>query len=141
MKLRMNGAPEVFSRLNPAPYSRSVLFEGLGRLESEMSLRSHMLRCTGCGVRIVGEDARSDFRCVQCGDLYQVEYPWSEDTAAALGVPVNRPNASALRYLWQERKSSILNIDQSGVWRFPRAAADRARRTNRDAAGGRHAAV
>ena len=81
-------------------------------------MRSHMLRCTGCGVRITGEEAKSDFRCTECGDLLQVEYPWSADTAAAAGVPVNRPNSGALKYLWQERKSSILNIDQSGVWRF-----------------------
>lgn len=77
-----------------------------------------MLRCIGCGARIAGEDARSDFRCVVCGELYQVEYPWSEDTAAAAGVPVNRPNAHALRYLWQERKTSTMAVDQSGVWRF-----------------------
>jgi threonine synthase len=50
--------------------------------------------------------------------LYQVEYPWSADTAAAAGVPVNRPNAGALKYLWQERRTSSLSVDQSGVWRF-----------------------
>jgi threonine synthase len=32
--------------------------------------------------------------------------------------PKNRPNPSALRYLWQERRTSTLSIDQSGVWRF-----------------------
>ncbi len=31
---------------------------------------------------------------------------------------VNRPNPNALRYLWQERRTSSLAIDQSGVWRF-----------------------
>ncbi|HEY4357949.1 MAG TPA: threonine synthase [Acidobacteriaceae bacterium] len=77
-----------------------------------------MLRCTGCRIRITGEQARSDFRCVECGELYQVEYPWSADTAAAAGVPVNRPNAGALKYLWQERRTSSLSVDQSGVWRF-----------------------
>lgn len=77
-----------------------------------------MLRCTGCRIRITGEQARSDFRCVECGELYQVEYPWSADTAAAAGVPVNRPNAGALKYLWQERRTSSLPVDQSGVWRF-----------------------
>ncbi len=30
----------------------------------------------------------------------------------------NLPNASALRYLWQERRTSTLGVDQSGVWRF-----------------------
>jgi threonine synthase len=33
-------------------------------------------------------------------------------------VPKNRPNPSALRYLWQERRTSTMSIDQSGVWRF-----------------------
>jgi threonine synthase len=28
------------------------------------------------------------------------------------------PNASALRWLWKERRHSALPIDQSGVWRF-----------------------
>ncbi len=28
------------------------------------------------------------------------------------------PNPSALRWLWQERRTSTLNVDQSGVWRF-----------------------
>jgi len=31
---------------------------------------------------------------------------------------VNSPNPNALRYLWQERRTSSLAIDQSGVWRF-----------------------
>jgi len=82
-----------------------------------MSMRTHKLRCTGCDLRIAGEEARSDFRCPTCGDLYEVEYPWS----AGATVPsehVNRPNPNALRYLWQERRTSSLAIDQSGVWRF-----------------------
>jgi threonine synthase len=81
-----------------------------------MSLSSHTLRCTGCGERIAPSDAQSNFRCRACGDLFEVEYPWSpgaEVTAAS-----NRPNPSALRYLWQERRTSTMAIDQSGVWRF-----------------------
>jgi threonine synthase len=31
---------------------------------------------------------------------------------------VSLPNPSALRWLWQERRTSSLAIDQSGVWRF-----------------------
>ena len=42
-----------------------------------MNSRSHMLRCTGCGARIAGSEARSNFRCVNCGDLFEVVYPWS----------------------------------------------------------------
>ena len=30
----------------------------------------------------------------------------------------NLSNASALRWLWQERRTSTLPVDQSGVWRF-----------------------
>jgi len=52
-----------------------------------------------------------------------VEYPWSASASTASDVQrhprvPNGPNPSALRYLWQERKSSTLSIDQSGVWRF-----------------------
>jgi len=82
-----------------------------------MSMRTHKLRCTGCDLRIAGEDARSDFRCPSCGDLYEVEYPWSEG-AVVEAEKVNCPNPNALRYLWQERRTSSLAIDQSGVWRF-----------------------
>jgi len=74
-----------------------------------------MLLCTGCGQRIAGQEARSDFRCPSCGDLYEVEYPWSE---SASGTSVNRPNPFALKHLWQERRTSTLAVDQSGVWRF-----------------------
>jgi threonine synthase len=91
-----------------------------------MSLSTHILRCTGCGERIAAADAQSNFRCRACGDLFEVEYPWSEGApteaehaySASRPTPKNRPNPSALRYLWQERRTSTLSIDQSGVWRF-----------------------
>ena len=75
---------------------------------------SHQLRCVGCSAGIAGRDASSDFRCAQCGQLYEVVYPWSRPAA----VGDRLPNASALRWLWQERRSSNLAVDQSGVWRF-----------------------
>ena len=82
-----------------------------------MSVRSHMLRCTGCGARIPGEQARSNFRCEECGDLFEVVYPWSE--AWGDGQPAGfRPNAGALKHLWAERRTSTMAVDQSGVWRF-----------------------
>ncbi len=81
-----------------------------------MSLSSHTLRCTGCGERIAPTDAQPNFRCRSCNDLFEVEYPWS--VTASAGNTANRPNPSALRYLWQERRTSTLSIDQSGVWRF-----------------------
>jgi len=78
----------------------------------------HQLRCFGCGARISGMEARADFRCADCGDLYEVDYPgW-----ARLGSPghpsTDRPNPGALKWLWRERKCSSEALDQSGVWRF-----------------------
>ena len=75
---------------------------------------THQLRCIGCGQRIAGDQARPDFRCTHCFCLYEVVYPW---TLAEPG-PISLPNPSALRWLWQERRTSSLPIDQSGVWRF-----------------------
>jgi len=101
----------------------------------------HQLRCTGCARVVAQREARSNFRCAECGDLFEVEYPaWSPSPAhaAANGHDGNGtlagamssvepraakprawlPNASALRWLWKERRHSALPIDQSGVWRF-----------------------
>jgi threonine synthase len=73
----------------------------------------HQLRCFGCGVRIAGNDARPDFRCAQCGELFEVEYSgWSERRGP------DRPNPGALKWLWRERRSSSEALDNSGVWRF-----------------------
>jgi len=91
-----------------------------------MVLTTHILRCTGCGDGIAAKDAASNFRCRTCGDLFEVEYAWSEGSPSSQGevysasrpVAKNRPNPGALRYLWQERKTSTLSVDQSGVWRF-----------------------
>ncbi|NYF79965.1 threonine synthase [Granulicella arctica] len=80
-----------------------------------MKVSAHTLRCTECGAGIAGEDAASDFRCTLCGGLYEVNYPWSLTPS---GTGSKLPNASALRWLWQERRTSTLPIDQSGVWRF-----------------------
>ena len=73
----------------------------------------HQLRCCGCGDRIRGSEAQPDFRCVRCGDLFEVEYPgWAQRTGH------DRPNPGALKWLWRERRSSGELLDQSGVWRF-----------------------
>jgi len=73
----------------------------------------HQLRCFGCGERISGAEALPDFRCAQCGDLFEVEYPgWSQRRGP------DRPNPGALKWLWRERRCSSETIDQSGVWRF-----------------------
>ena len=59
-------------------------------------------------------ELKENFRCVECGDLYEVVYPsWSAGMAQ-----IRKPNASALRWLWKERCSSSAEADESGVWRF-----------------------
>ncbi|WP_263381318.1 threonine synthase [Granulicella arctica] len=80
-----------------------------------MKVSTHLLRCTECGDEIAGTQAGSDFRCGLCGGLYEVTYPWSLTPS---GTGSKLPNASALRWLWQERRTSSQAIDQSGVWRF-----------------------
>lgn len=73
----------------------------------------HQLRCFGCGARVVGAEAKPDFRCSECGDLFEVEYPgWSQRKGN------DRPNAGALKWLWRERRCSSEALDHSGVWRF-----------------------
>jgi threonine synthase len=73
----------------------------------------HQLRCFGCGTRVPGTEARPDFRCSQCGDLFEVEYPgWAQRQSH------DRPNPGALKWLWRERRCSAEALDHSGVWRF-----------------------
>ena len=46
-------------------------------------------------------------------------YPWSEQKGEqAADAARTLPNPSALRWLWQERRTSTMAVDQSGVWRF-----------------------
>jgi threonine synthase len=73
----------------------------------------HQLRCFGCGARISGGEVKPDFRCADCGDLFEVEYPgWAQRKSH------DRPNAGALKWLWRERRCSSEALDHSGVWRF-----------------------
>jgi len=103
----------------------------------------HQLRCIGCSRVVAQAEVRSDFRCADCGELFEVEYSgWSSAPASQAGgltganghngssqaavLPAVShsgprawmPNASALRWLWKERRHSAQSIDQSGVWRF-----------------------
>ncbi len=78
-----------------------------------MSDNLHQLRCFGCGTRIAGSEARPDFRCAECGDLFEVDYPgWVQRRGP------DRPNPGALKWLWRERRCSSESLDQSGVWRY-----------------------
>jgi threonine synthase len=73
----------------------------------------HQLRCFGCGARIASAEAQPDFRCVECGELFEVEYPgWGKREGH------DRPNPGALKWLWRERRCSSEPVDRSGVWRF-----------------------
>ena len=73
----------------------------------------HVLRCIGCGDQIKGAEAKPDFRCAHCGELFEVAYPgWADKRSH------DRPNAGALKWLWRERRCSSEWLDQSGVWRF-----------------------
>jgi threonine synthase len=70
------------------------------------------LRCINCGA--VADRADQDFRCTNCGDLFEVVYPdWNKHHGLAAG---RQPDA--LRQLWRDRKTSFAPVDTSGVWRF-----------------------
>ena len=84
-----------------------------------MKVATHNLRCTECGAVISGDAVNSIFRCPTCNGLYDVIYPWSANVSVPVGgQEANLPNPSALRWLWQERRTSTMPVDQSGVWRF-----------------------
>jgi len=69
--------------------------------------QSSQLRCISCGS--ANEKAAQNFRCASCGDLLEIVY---------LGRNENLPDAAALQALWQQRRTSRLPADESGVWRF-----------------------
>jgi threonine synthase len=70
------------------------------------------LRCIQCGA--VADRADQDFRCPNCGDLYEVFYPgWQTEQGTTTGQPPD-----ALKQLWSDRKTSLAPADTSGVWRF-----------------------
>ena len=68
------------------------------------------LRCIACSA--VREEGASNLRCAQCGDLLEVVFPeWKFGRAAGL-------DATELKKLWLQRRTSRLPVDESGVWRF-----------------------
>jgi threonine synthase len=74
-----------------------------------MTQKTHQLYCTGCGAVLDGSQAPANFRCLACGDLFEIRYPqWDQQL----------PDAESLKQTWKARRSSTLGLDQSGVWRF-----------------------
>jgi threonine synthase len=74
---------------------------------------SFRLRCINCGA--IADHADQNFRCATCGDLYEVIFPGWETPRGLRGAGMD---ADALKHLWRDRKSSLLPVDTSGVWRF-----------------------
>src|ERR1700730_2546522 len=79
------------------------------KLESGVS----QLRCIACGA--VREGEAKYIRCAQCGDLLEVVYPGWKTSA---GIRAAALDASALKGLWRQRRTSQTALDESGVWRF-----------------------
>jgi threonine synthase len=75
---------------------------------AHLQAAAHVLRCVHCGK--VQETADRMFRCTQCSELLEVQYPeWAEAPAQF---------APRLREIWRERRLSPLPENASGVWRF-----------------------
>jgi threonine synthase len=79
---------------------------------SEQATRTEVsvsqLRCIGCGRTALPDR----FRCETCRDLLEIIYPgW--DAHGPYGL-----DATSLKKLWLDRRSSFEPADQSGVWRF-----------------------
>ena len=71
------------------------------------------LRCIQCGA--VRDTADQDFRCPECGDLFEAFFPgW----VTSSGPRAGGMSASELKERWLQRKLSLVPLDQSGVWRF-----------------------
>jgi threonine synthase len=58
---------------------------------------------------LLSATAARDFRCAQCNNLLEITDPsWK----------LSSLNATALKSMWRERRSSNATLDLSGVWRF-----------------------
>lgn len=81
-------------------------------LDPKLEQTVSQLRCIECGA--VHKSASRTLRCPSCGDLLEIIYPaWKTSGGRAAGL-----NASELKALWRQRRSSRAAVDQSGVWRF-----------------------
>jgi threonine synthase len=71
------------------------------------------LRCIGCGA--ITDHVDQNFRCGNCGDLFEVVYSAWKDAAIRKAAGVD---PDTLKKAWLERRRSFLPVDTSGVWRF-----------------------
>jgi threonine synthase len=81
----------------------------MSKVNTDQAATTFCLRCIGCGA--TPNSAAQDFRCTDCGDLFEFVFP------GLAGDP------ATLRALWLDRRMSIGKtksnaLDQSGVWRF-----------------------
>jgi threonine synthase len=84
----------------------------LTALDPKVEQGVSQMRCIGCGA--AQHHISGVLRCPDCGDLLEISFPgWRADGKRAAGL-----NAAQLKALWRERRTSGLDIDQSGVWRF-----------------------
>ena len=85
---------------------------------------THQLRCTNCGARIAADAAQQRFPLPRMqwplrGDLsLESRRRIAQPDSGRAAPDVRLPNPGALRYRWQELRTSTMAIDQSGVWRF-----------------------
>jgi threonine synthase len=80
----------------------------MSTVPANLQVGTHVLRCVHCGQAQETPDRM--FRCTHCSELLEAVYP---ELAAA-----PREFALRLKEVWQERKSSSLPENASGVWRF-----------------------
>jgi threonine synthase len=81
----------------------------MSKVNTDQAATAFRLRCIGCGA--TPNSAAQDFRCTDCGDLFEFFSP------GLTGDP------ATLRSIWLYRRASIGKtksnaLDQSGVWRF-----------------------
>ena len=78
---------------------------------------AHRLHCIGCGAEIAGAEAAEDFRCRECGNLFEVDYPELLPRGANSGLATGNL-AGSWKEVWSRRRLSREPLDRSGVWRF-----------------------
>jgi threonine synthase len=97
--------------LRPVALSCQVQNRPASTMASTTGIPGSQLRCINCGSS--AERAGQDFRCPDCGDLFEIVYPgWNTADGRAHLDP------STLKTLWRDRKMSLAPGDTSGVWRF-----------------------